>query len=619
MATRLKTVEYWFPWLQSIPDVSATAFSQITVYIPEATAGVTFRSVTADIVVADQQTAATNITQRQLSMTLQGASASTVNNTQTYTNSGENIVHQWSADFTSYFNSNFGTNASRTLDCSVTINTSTVGSANASLRMVITYSFDDTVTTHLKTVWIPLNADVNALATTKTACDTIPALDTYLPEASKSIRQVTFVTQGNQEQTATTDTVRRIDIDSISQVDATYEQGLATASWYRLSQVYSFDTSVTHTAYSWASTTDYDHPQNYLVVTYEFDASTTTSMMVSLLLPMEFAGPMGGPSATDAQRGERILMIQEANPVMQRLAAFVFYDQFAAISSTLARIGAASYSTYSSVGTAAGGGFGLMVRRDDQYTLVHGRNSFTLDIYNADNNDLGFNLSALWMVNYTADVPTEGYWAANHTVQRCLRVVGTSGASAQTIVSSVAPDIPETEFFLTSVGVHYVYVTNGTGNASGVHIGAENDAGNEWLNVYESMGGTDPETGIRQSYATARSVFNRFAGDAETGRTALQTARRWRLASAASSFDTFWLLFTYHSITYDVSGSISASNGGTVNMDLIRDLDHSILQESSRSGNGSFSFTWYDDTENVHVSAYEDGTHVGRSNSDLAV
>jgi hypothetical protein len=37
------------------------------------------------------------------------------------------------------------------------------------------------------------------------------------------------------------------------------------------------------------------------------------------------------------------------------------------------------------------------------------------------------------------------------------------------------------------------------------------------------------------------------------------------------------------------------------------------MQSSSRVGNGAYSFTCYDDTENVYVMAYEDGTHLGRS------
>lgn len=619
MATRLKTVEYWFPYVGTIADATNTNFTQITVYIPEATSGVTFRSVVADVVVEDKQTTSTNIGTRTLSLTLQGASASTVSNTNAITQSGENILYQWSVDFTAYFNSNFGTNASRTLNGYINIDTTSAGSANASIRLVITYSFDDTVTTHLKTVWIPLNADVNALSTSKTACDTIPALDTYLPEASKTFRQMVFVTQGNQESVATTDMTRYIDIDSIGQVSATYEKGMNTSSWYRLSQVYSFATNTTHTAYSWANATDFDHPQNYLVVTYEFNASTTTSIMNSLLLPMEFGGPMGGPTSSDAQRATRELMIQEDNPSLSRLACFVFYDQFTAMTGLNARIGTGSYVTYSSVGTASGGGYGLMIRNDAAYTLARGRNTFSVDIYNTDNTDLGFNLAALWLVNYTSDVPTQGIWAANHTVIRNLWAIGTAAATAQTIVSSVAPDIPETDFFITSVGVHYVYTTNSTGNAAGVHIGARNDADTEWLNVYEAMGGTDPEVGIRQAFATARSVFNRWADDAEPGRIALQTARRWRVATSAASFDHLDLYFTYHTITYTVAGTVSGSGGGTVDLELLREFDHSILLEDSRTGDGSFSFTWYDDTEDVYVSAYEDGTHVGRSAPDTAV
>ena len=38
----------------------------------------------------------------------------------------------------------------------------------------------------------------------------------------------------------------------------------------------------------------------------------------------------------------------------------------------------------------------------------------------------------------------------------------------------------------------------------------------------------------------------------------------------------------------------------------------------SRSGNGSFSFTWYDNTEPMYVDAYEDSTHLGRSTQAVA-
>jgi hypothetical protein len=75
---------------------------------------------------------------------------------------------------------------------------------------------------------------------------------------------------------------------------------------------------------------------------------------------------------------------------------------------------------------------------------------------------------------------------------------------------------------------------------------------------------------------------------------------------------------TYHTITYTVSGSVTGSAGGTVNLELERDGTDELVLSTSRTGNGSFSFTWYDNTENVYVSAREDSTHLGRSDQGTA-
>lgn len=616
MANRLKTVEYWFPMATTVADNSATALTQITVYLPEGANIVEFRTVHADLVIADRNTTLANVTSRVIALTLQGATASTVTNSTTYTQSGEQFAFHHSADFTAYFNANWGTNTSRTLDASITVNTGTLGCVNASMKVVITYVFDDVATTHVKTVWIPLNADVNALPTTKpgTPTDTIPALDSYLPEASKTIRQITIVSQGNLEAANTTDKSRSWEIDTAGVfTSGTFECGLNSDFWYRLNEVVSFDTSTTHSWYSWASATDFDHPQNYMVVTYEFSPGSTTRIMNSLLLPMEFGGAMGGPTSADYQRGRRELWVQEPGTItLERLAALVFYDKRAAQSGLNARVGSGSFVAYSCVGGVMCGGAGLMIRNDGAFTLSRGRNSIFADIYNTDASDLGYSLAALWMVNYTSDVPANGVWAANHTVIRNLKVVGTTAATAQSLVAAVSPSIPETNYFVTSVGINYVYTTNSTGNAAGVHIGAENSTLGGWENVYEAMGGTDPETGIRQAYATARSVFNRWNGDPDTSRLDLQTDRRWRvcLGGSAASFDHLDMYLTYHSITFTVADNVSGFTG-TVNISAHR-ADGERVLTTSRSGDGAFSMTWYDNTEQLYVVA-SDGTNVGRS------
>lgn len=629
MATRLKTVEYWFPHLATLADAVDTDFSQITIYLPEDSK--VFKSVMAEVIVADQQTAATNIARRQLTLTLQGASDYVINNTNALSNSGENIVHQFSINATSYFAANWS-GTSMTLDASLLLDTSAVGSANASLRIYLTYEYDDTSASQIKTVMIPLDAPRIALGTSKpgTATDTIPALDTYCPEASKTFRQISLVVQGNQESVGTVDMSISMQVDTDTALTSVaYEKGLNSASWYRINNVVTFDTSVTHGFYLWASATDFDHPQCYMVVTYEFNPATTTRVLNSLMLPMEFGGAMGGPTVNDYQRGEREIMIEEPGTItLERSATLVFWDQLSPMTGLNFRNpnGANSWLAYTSVATTVCGGLGCMVR-DDAITLARGRNTLKLDVYNTDAADLGYNLASVWMINYTSDKHTDGVGAHNHTVVWNLRTVSNLAASVQSITSVTALSVPEGNHFKTSIGLNYVYTSNTSGNPAGVHVGVERlaaEGGIIWENVYEALGGTDAEVGTRQAWATARSVFRRWkAGtviDADESRLSVETARRWRVALGGScnSFDTLDIYLTYHTITKTISGTISGSGGGTVTLKLCRAATGEVVMVTTRTGNGAYSFTWFDDTEEMYVDAYEDGTHLGRSDIGLA-
>ena len=76
-------------------------------------------------------------------------------------------------------------------------------------------------------------------------------------------------------------------------------------------------------------------------------------------------------------------------------------------------------------------------------------------------------------------------------------------------------------------------------------------------------------------------------------------------------------MFTYHSITFTAADSITGFTG-TVDIGLHRSASGEKVLETTRSGDGAYSFTWYDDTEELFVSA-DDGTNVGRSEDTLAV
>ena len=634
MAIRTKTVEYWFPIIPTIADITTTDADQITIHIPEASP--TFRSAEIEMIIADVYTTATNVTQRNIEFRLGAAAYTARNNPQTLTQSSENFTFAYTADFLDHFIANWS-GSSMTADARVTINTNALGCRNASLKLTITYEFDDTATTQVKTVWIPLDAPTSNLPTAKsTVYDTIPALDTYLPEASKTFHQIMVVVQGNTEDASTTDLSLSVGVGATDFTSQLYERGSNIDYWVRVNADYSaINTAITHSFYLWSNSTAFNHPQAWMVVTYSFNASTTTSIMNSLILPMEIDSPMGGPGAGDYQRADRDLWIQEPNPVGQRLAYYMMFDKNATISGLNARIGTGTFVTYTDVATTMAGNSGFMIRNDSAYTLDNGRNTISVDVYNTDTVDLGYGCSGFWLVNYTSDVPTEGIWAANHTVKINYKIMGTTGAATQSITASKAFEIPTPSYFINSIGMNYIFSTSGTLANAGVHIGAErlvSEGGQKWELLYTDLGGTDAEVGIFQNWSTARSIFQRWKDgtvnnimDADGSRLDLTVARRYRMATGNGqlSFDHLDLYLTYHAITYSIAGNITGVNtsGGDVTIKLHRSSTDDIVFEITippATSTLPYEFLWFDNTEPMYVTAFQDNSLVGRSASGLA-
>jgi hypothetical protein len=77
-----------------------------------------------------------------------------------------------------------------------------------------------------------------------------------------------------------------------------------------------------------------------------------------------------------------------------------------------------------------------------------------------------------------------------------------------------------------------------------------------------------------------------------------------------------WL--TYHAITFTVTGTVSDSAGGTVNLACYRKSDGLKLGSTSRVGNGSYTITIYDNTETVFAEARESAALLGRSDDGTA-
>jgi hypothetical protein len=103
------------------------------------------------------------------------------------------------------------------------------------------------------------------------------------------------------------------------------------------------------------------------------------------------------------------------------------------------------------------------------------------------------------------------------------------------------------------------------------------------------------------------------------GELALETARRWRVLIGSTTTQTAWykfgLLFSYHTITKQVAGTVSgyAGTGVGIPVTVHRTLDGEKIASTTTTTGGAFTATVYYDTDTYYVVAREDATHVGRS------
>lgn len=699
MATRLKTVHHSFVTLASLTNDTLTNLTQTTIYLPE-TGTKTFKKVTACVTMDDIVTATGGtITTKTLNLRLGAAAYTSVANANALTHTGENLSLHMSADYTSHFTTNW-TGTSMTCDFQLQINQSTgttLGMVNVCVTLEITYEYDDTSTTQIKSVMIPLNMPVGTLATAATTYDTIPALDYYLPEADKVYRNIYVVVQGNEARNAaTTDHTLTLRVGTANVTTGLYEGAFASDRFFRyVWDVTSAWPSKTATQ-TWQPTNTVarnNHAQAYLVVTYEFNITSTTTLnedldasetgvdvvaaanlgtapyvisvdseqmlvtsvasntltvtrgyngttaathstsavvkpcaLNAVMLPLEISSPMGGETSADYQRASRELFIQEPNVApSQKMAAYMFFTKIAAIAGLNARLGTGSFVTYTDAASVMCGSDGLMIRNDSAFTLVRGRNTLNVDIYRTDTADFGWNLSGFILVNYISAVATGGIGAHNHTVFWNLQNTGTAALPSFVGIAATSITIPETNYFISAIGTYLDFML--AAQPAGYLLYVERlsaEGGVEWEPVYADLQQTDAEAGLFKCYSQIRDLFYRFTGEQDSHRMNIETSRRWKLYApgnantSGTGWFSFGVLMTYHTITSTVADSITGFTG-TVTLDLLRTATGEKVQTTSRSGDGAFSFTWYDDTEEVFVVAYDAGGTVGRSQNDLAV
>lgn len=625
MATRVQTISFPFAALASLTNNTLTNFTQRTVYIPNLVA---FRSVWVEITGDDIITATGGtLTTKTINLRLGAASYTSVANANSLTTSAEGFSFRLEQEFTSHFTANW-TGTSMTCDVQVQLNQSTgttLGFVNVCCKLKITYEYDDTAATQISTVVLPLNWAVGALGTTKpgTALATIPALDTDLAENGKTIRGMCIHMRGNMNNNGgTTDSTLSAQIDTYTALTTgNHEAALGSCRFHEY--VWNIEglgmtTNATHGFFVWGSQAYYHHWQAELEVTYEWTLSGTTTATQSLKASLRTTGAyMGGTTSSDYLRMIAEVWIEEpATITTKELAAYLFWDANDDISGLNVRLGTGSFVAYTdNLGTAPAGGNALMVRNDSAFTLARGKNVLTVDIYRTDTTDLGVNVGGYLLLRYTSGIASAGVGAHNKTVEFPIFFTGT-GAAANGKNGTVQPvQLPESDYFISSVFVDVRGHVHSTGTQAGVVMLAKRVEASEsyqsWeeLLSYNTITYNGAEMGTRYYLDGCTRLFDRYPGDPRNPDALdIELSRFWevRFGQGASGWIHHAALnVTYHSILSTVSDSVEGSSGGTVEIGLYDAATGELLKTTSRVGNGAYSIGFYGDTREVFTACEE--------------
>ena len=253
------------------------------------------------------------------------------------------------------------------------------------------------------------------------------------------------------------------------------EAGTNAGLYYRWVDQASFDTSTTHDFYMWCPEigTAFCHQQVTLIVTYEFNASTSTSIMNSLEIPVEFEGPLGidiagGTSDNAFQKSTYDLSIQESNISTKRIAAYVHWQLEASITGLYFRVGTGTFQLHSSINGVYAGGDAAMVRNDSAYTLTRGTNRLEFYGHGQDASDSGSNVGVVWIINYTSDKHADGVGAHNHTVEWLIKRSPPSTYNRGTeMANEIGLTIPETDYFINNAGFSLKSMTRSNDQENG--------------------------------------------------------------------------------------------------------------------------------------------------------
>jgi hypothetical protein len=641
MATRKKTitVPVNFGNVADLVNNTLTTIGTPTIYIPENSVAnpVTFTSVCFFTAAQDTSTATgATITTYTNTLTLAGAAASTVTiSAGTLPNSGENWGGLFGpVDYTAYFNTNYGTGTSKVLTVQVLSNITTgTGTTTRGVYgyLEITYTYDDSATTRIKTICVPYESQTSTLSTTaNTTFSTMPQLtgaggwlNGY---AGLTIRNRWIEIKGNCNNNNTaTDFNLSANFNSGTAVTLpTRESALASDS-YQMYQVdaSALSTTSTHTFQLWSSLAS--RFSNVIVnewITFEYTVSGTTRPLNYIEIPVEFDSPVPGTTSAVALRLARQLLIPEPGTLtMRKCSVEINYNTVASATVAIKAGAQASFRSYAQSSNVVAGMFSFQHGLDSTsalgaaFTLVKGENDIVIDLYRSVGSV--YNCTGVLKLLYESDVDISGIDNHSDTRRGFMRQMSFTATGDVSVTDSFS--IPDTNYWIQGLATqNYFWIQSAISPLTQqAEVLSTEGAADGWVELFNDIYVGDNEIGYGLWTVRARPYFKKYPQSPDTELLDLESSRSYRTTSFTTfRFGTTWVV-SYNNITTTLSGTISNSNGGLISLSLFRADNDALVAVTSRTGDGTYSFTIYDDTLDYYVVAYEDNTYKGLSKTDL--
>lgn len=653
MATRIRTITVPIGTdTASVAPATRRNFAAKTVYIPE-TGSRTFKSIEVMVVMRDDESTSGNYVSNVLIGAKLGSAsfddATIISTAVGQFSSNEHQQHRFvrsDAALVSYFNTNFGSGTSQTLQIGVQYGN--VDTINVSAIVEITYEYDDASETTLAgMLYLPLDGNAGNLTSTLAA---LAGVSNNIPQLTGSggllndmgsvvVRAISLVMQFTDAPTATTDFQFGMQIDAGAEVlSGTYRENLNSSCgelfvWTQDA----LDTTTAHTLNLRTTVTARGNTANaLLIVQYEFAASSTT-VLRSLRIPLGIEGGYAGASSGDKTLLASNVYLEDPGTLTLKQSGVqvtfipsnrgAFTGLTAQVDGQTAR--AYTHAFGSAFSTACVGAQTLMQRFDSGglqgsgLTLARGRNQIKVAVYATASDPRLSGMCAIAYLNYTCGVPAAGEGAGTRTLYFGLTSSQNqiSGFPLSTFAAT-APSFSATIYNVVSLGYKVVFGHASTNIA--YHLQAEVLSGeglqDGWRRVTCQFcaGGSTTISSI-VGFFDAGDIFLRNTEDPDTNRLGIKSSRAYRLAATGDHQIGIGMFLTLSEIYYEAAetatGLDDPKDGVAVHLHTDPSVDPCAqrVAVATTDAAGSYTLRFFDDTEAKFAHARQSSSKVARS------